>query len=37
MGNDGVKKSSFEEHNWRNIEQTENRTILYNDITMKSV
>lgn len=37
MGNNGLKKSSFEEHNWRNIEESGSRVILYNDITMKSV
>lgn len=37
MGNTNQGKSSFEEHNWRKIDEKRSRVILYNDITMKSV
>lgn len=36
MGNSGVK-SSFEENNWRKIATKDFRSILYNDLTMKSI
>ena len=37
MGNRNQPKSSFEENNWRKIDEKRSRVILYNDITMKSV
>jgi hypothetical protein len=37
MGNSQSSKSSFEQNNWRKIGTEGNRTILFNDLTMKSV
>lgn len=37
MGNSNQNKSSFEQHNWRQIEQSQDKTILYNDMTRKSI
>jgi hypothetical protein len=37
MGNSNQNKSSFEEHNWRQLEHSQDKTILYNDITRKSI
>lgn len=37
MGNSNGNKSSFEEHNWRKLEEQENKIILYNDVTRKSI
>lgn len=37
MGNNNTGKSSFEEHNWRKLEENGEKTILYNDVTKKSI